>query len=304
MDNAPQVFKIWQWNCNSFNKKKANLTQLVRSCKEKPHVIILQECGAEKNIRNMSFSGYRVSRPTLDPDFKQARGIATLIRKDVSFMERGTPTYKKGLESLLTEIIPSRALNAHLYILNVYSSPTDRLRNFTKLLTSAASQAKNRPLIVAGDFNAHNNVWGYATNDRKGINLAECADTLGMKLITDSRFPTRSGNSVQRDTTPDLTFLGNAEGSWDNLQEDLGSDHFILEINVRITPAPPKTYKYVDWDLFRSLRGSEDRQGETFEELLENLKSTVANATKEISLDLEVPAMDSRLAHLLEAKNA
>ncbi|KAH6943836.1 hypothetical protein HPB50_000130 [Hyalomma asiaticum] len=120
----------------------------------------------------MSFSGYRVSRPTLDPDFKQARGIATLIRNDISFVERDTPTYKKGLESILTEIIPSRALKAHLYILNLYSSPTDRLRNFTKLFTSAALQAKDRPLIVAGDFNAHNTLWGYATNDRKGINLA------------------------------------------------------------------------------------------------------------------------------------
>ncbi|KAH7981868.1 hypothetical protein HPB52_001357 [Rhipicephalus sanguineus] len=49
----------------------------------------------------------RVSRATLDSDFKQARGSATLIRKDISFMERGTPTYKKGLESLLTEIIPT-----------------------------------------------------------------------------------------------------------------------------------------------------------------------------------------------------
>lgn len=63
-------------------------------------------------------------------------------------------------------------------------------------------------------------------------------------------------------------------------------------------------YKYVHWDRFRSMRGSEDRKGDTFEELLENLKSTVADATKEISLDREVPAMESRLAHLLEANNA
>ncbi|KAH6948079.1 hypothetical protein HPB50_022804 [Hyalomma asiaticum] len=125
----------------------------------------------EKNIPNISFSGYRVSRPTLDPDFKQARGIATLIRNVVGFVERDTPTYKKGLESMLTEIIPSRALKTHLYILNVYSSPTDRLRNFTKFFTSAALQAKDRPLIVAGDFNAHNTLWGYATNDRKGLTL-------------------------------------------------------------------------------------------------------------------------------------
>ncbi|KAH6920870.1 hypothetical protein HPB50_028145 [Hyalomma asiaticum] len=129
----------------------------------------------------MSFSGYRFSRPNLDPDLKQARGIATLIRNDVSFGERDTVTYKKGLESMLTEIIPSGALKTHLYILNVYSSPTDRLRNFTKLFTSAALQAKDMPLIVAGDFNAHSTLWGYATNDRKGINLAALAHLLEAK---------------------------------------------------------------------------------------------------------------------------
>ncbi|KAH8028575.1 hypothetical protein HPB51_017701 [Rhipicephalus microplus] len=44
------------------------------------------------------------------------------------------------------------------------------------------------------------------------------------------------------ETTPNLTFLRNAEGLWDNLHEDLGSHCSILEINVRITPAPPKIY--------------------------------------------------------------
>ncbi|XP_075543609.1 uncharacterized protein LOC142578073 [Dermacentor variabilis] len=116
---------------------------------------------------------------------------------------------------MLTEIIPSRALKANLYILNVYSSPIDRLKDFNKFLTSAASQTKDGPLIVDGDFNALNIVWGYAAN-RKAINLAECADW-----------------------------------SWESLQEDFGSDHFTLEMNVRITPTPPKTYTLVDWDVFQ-----------------------------------------------------
>ncbi|KAH8033825.1 hypothetical protein HPB51_016544 [Rhipicephalus microplus] len=114
----------------------------------------------------------------------------------------------------------------------------------------------------------------------------------------------KSGHSVQRDTTPDLTSLENAEGSWGNLEEDLGSDQFILEVNVRITPAPPKTYRYVDWNLLRRIRGSEDGEGKTFNQLLENLKSVVAKATKEITLDLEVPAVDSRVAHVRATKNA
>lgn len=62
-----------------------------------------------------------------------------------------------------------------------------------------------------------------------------------MKLIVDSRFPSRRGNFVQKDITSDVTFLRKVDASW-NLQEDLGSNHFTIEIKVRITPTPPKTY--------------------------------------------------------------
>ncbi|XP_037505644.1 uncharacterized protein LOC119381968 [Rhipicephalus sanguineus] len=184
--------------------------------------------------------------------------------------------------------------------------PRDRLRNFNNLFLAATKQAKDKPLIIAGDFNAHNKAWGYSKNDGKGNKLAECAEILGLKLITDPRFPTRKGNSAQRDTTPDLAFLRNVEGSWDNLQKDLGSDHFITEINVSITQPPPRIYRYIDWDVFRDIRTKEERPRETFEDLISNLKEAVQKATKEISTELElaVPAMDSRLAHLLEAKNA
>ncbi|KAH8008615.1 hypothetical protein HPB51_000184 [Rhipicephalus microplus] len=76
-------------------------------------------------------------------------------------------------------------------------SPTNLLKNFTKLLAPAVSRAKGRPLIVACIFNAHNNVWGFGTDDRKGLDIAECVDNFSLRLITNSRFPTRRGNSVQ-----------------------------------------------------------------------------------------------------------
>ncbi|KAL1439582.1 hypothetical protein MTO96_010111 [Rhipicephalus appendiculatus] len=56
--------------------------------------------------------------------------------------------------------------------------------------------------------------------------------------------------------------------------------------------------------MFRQIRNKEDRPRETFDDLVSNLKEAVSKATKEISAELEVPAMNSRLAHLLEAKNA
>lgn len=84
----------------------------------------------------------------------------------------------------------------------------------------------------------------------------------------------------------------------------MGSDHYVLDIAVRVKPKPPVKYEYVDWDLFRKIRAETAPSSESYKELITNLKQAVKNATKEISTELEVPKMDSRLAHLLEAKHA
>ncbi|KAL1470436.1 hypothetical protein MTO96_040438 [Rhipicephalus appendiculatus] len=73
---------------------------------------------------------------------------------------------------------------------------------------------------------------------------------------------------------------------------------------MRVKPRPPVRYEYVDWDLFRKIRDGTAPPDDTYAALLKNLNEAVKAATKEITTDLEVPKMDSRLAHLLEAKHA
>ncbi|KAH6941975.1 hypothetical protein HPB50_026069 [Hyalomma asiaticum] len=160
------------------------------------------------------------------------------------------------------------------------------------------------PLVIAGDLNAPNTEWGHSYNTAKGTRLANLAAELGLTLITDPRFPTRRGDSVQRDTTPDLTYLKNTDGSWDNLTEDLGSDHYILEIVTEAKLPPTNKHRFVDWDLFRRIRKEEANSEESYAELIPHLQLAVEKATKEIETQIEVPKMDSRLAHMLEAKNA
>ncbi|KAH8025067.1 hypothetical protein HPB51_002963 [Rhipicephalus microplus] len=56
--------------------------------------------------------------------------------------------------------------------------------------------------------------------------------------------------------------------------------------------------------MFRQIRNHDDRPRETFDDIVNNLKEVANKATKEIFAELEVPLLNSRLAHLLEAKNA
>ncbi|KAH8032957.1 hypothetical protein HPB51_004275 [Rhipicephalus microplus] len=78
---------------------------------------------------------------------------------------------------------------------------------------------------------------------------------MGLILITNKAFPTRTGTSMQRDITPDLCCVKNiADACLSNLAVDLGSDHFILAVHLPTGSTKTKSYTWVDWDLLRKTR--------------------------------------------------
>ncbi|KAH7937021.1 hypothetical protein HPB49_007420 [Dermacentor silvarum] len=83
-------------------------------------------------------------------------------------------------------------------------------------------------LIIVRDFGAPHFAWAYTIENDKGRNLRTYAQHEGLTLITNPQDPTRMGNSVNRDTTPDLTFIKNiANPKWTYTNITLGSDHCI-----------------------------------------------------------------------------
>ncbi|KAG0412165.1 hypothetical protein HPB47_010704 [Ixodes persulcatus] len=136
-------------------------------------------------------------------------------------------------------------------------------------------------LIVAGDFNAPLRAWGYSRATRKGADLWQAAATHDLTLATDPA-----------DTTPDLTFVKNVGAvSWHNLNEDLGSDHNILATCINFRKSRE------EWALIQDSSIDMERWAT-------QLKGDVKSATKTVQMNLEIDRLDSRLAHLLEAKKA
>lgn len=289
------TLEIWQWNCASFATRKTPLLQYIKAQPKKPHVILLQETLCD----TLTLSGYHPISQRGDTK----RGIATLISKKFAHIVHEVLPTRSRLEAILVELVPNRFLKQSVFILNVYSSPSDYRQSFHALLTKATTLARNSPLVIAGDFNAPHPSWGYPQATAKGTNLTRAIDDLSLTLITDHRFPTRLGTSVQRDTTPDLVFTRNVTGhTWTNTQENLGSDHFIIRTELPNASAPPRTFTLTDWDAFRTLRKNNTKEYNTFIELLTSLQEDIAKTTKTIQTELEVPRMDPHLAHLLEAK--
>lgn len=91
-----------------------------------------------------------------------------------------------------------------------------------------------------------------------------------MALLNEPGVVTRKGNSVNMDTTPDLSWMaGSLEVAWRNEDVDLGSDHSIISITIkgpRFRAAFGKA-RITDWD---RMRKHADEENETSEENAED----------------------------------
>ncbi|KAG0436899.1 hypothetical protein HPB47_017709 [Ixodes persulcatus] len=272
---------IWQWNCRGFAGKKAVLQQHIRHAARKPDVILLQETLTDAP----TLMGYREHVCTIE-----GRGLCTLVRKGLTFVDHELGGVQ--VEHSFVELIPTKHRKQSIFVLNVYSNPSNRRQRFRALLQKA--------LKTAGTA--------------KGRNLTQDTHELDFALITDPAHPTRLGNSATRDTTPDLTFVrnaGTANVTWSNTTVDLGSDHAIIEIHV---PTPDRmqgskrTFTWTDWEDFRKQRDRQQlHEAEEITDIEAWSRALVEDAiasTKTIETDVDTDKMDSRLAHLIEAKNS
>ncbi|XP_072142945.1 uncharacterized protein [Dermacentor andersoni] len=284
------------------DSKKVVLQQHITQVANKPDIIMIQETRTD----TVSLPGYRVYAKS--PKVSGGRGICTLVRKGLTFIEH--ELHNSKIEYTLIEVVTGKKQKNSTFLLNVYSSPSHWKQKFKTLLHRASTVAGTHRLVACGDFNAAHPAWGYNKQLAKGRDLFQDTLDLGFTLITDPTDPTRIGNSVSRDTTPDLTFVKNDEKgniSWRNTGSELGSDHYIVEViipeEVKASEDTRKHY-FTDWDAFRSLLPTEMEEINNIEEWSAHIAGKVKEATKIIETDEQVDKVDSRLAHLFEAKQS
>ncbi|KAH7935313.1 hypothetical protein HPB52_005738 [Rhipicephalus sanguineus] len=109
-------------------------------------------------------------------------------------------------------------------------------------------------LILLGDFNAAHTEWGYLKDAAKGRRLIHATEQHNLTLMNLPNSPTRIGNSVERDTTPDLAFTNaDRHTTWQRLEETLGSDHHIISIAICTGKMrrPLGKARITDWNKFR-----------------------------------------------------
>lgn len=156
-----------------------------------------------------------------------------------------------------------------------------------------------------GDFNAKSQDWGYQKEDIKGRQIREQLEKWELELLTDPTIPTRVGNSVSQDTSPDLTIGRNLTGvSWLNTLNNLGSDHYIISTTIRTRQVKKKIgeAEITDWETFRKRCRGKASQIEDIESWSDTIIRQKQAASKRIATTEETPGIDPHLLHLWAAR--
>lgn len=294
---------------NGIHGKKAVLIQAIKHAARQPDIILLQETHCEVSPKIPGYRSYATSVPKSTEKWARSRGgVCTLVKKGIVYLEHDLK-HTTNTEHLTIEVVVgkrNRKHKEHIYITNIYTKPKYSSQRYGTLIRKIKQLAGDNTTLICGDFNAQHTTWGYQRTTAKGRNLLEETQDADYHLINDISCPTRHGTSVQRDTNPDLAFSNNTKVRWRNTLETLGSDHCVIEIIIPLNShvAPPRTQKLTDWNKFRTNLETIPNHIDDIEEWTKALLTEAQQATTEIETTDDMPNMDSRLAHLLEARNS
>ena len=210
--------RVIQWNLQGMGSAKEDLVKLINVYK--PAAIAVQEThyGADFMSKIKGYAGI-----CKQGHFNQRfhGGVALYIHNSCHYREI-TITTNYQIVAAQINIAPRKTITvASVYIPGRVEIREEEIRKIIEELP--------KPVIIAGDFNAHNKDWGNRCTDLRGRALAEVATTLGINIINEGQPTHESGTAidltiVSPELTPDL--------QWQAIQNPLSSDHFPIIITI------------------------------------------------------------------------
>lgn len=239
---------ILQWNCRSINNKKASLINWLSN--KKVDVIILSETWLRPS-NSFQFPGYNVIRKDRDDGYS---GVAILVANHLRFTEK-VMILNYNEDILVCGI---NLLDTNLDILSVYRAPhvgasVDDWENiFAQCLGDC---------LIAGDFNAHNELWGSSKNDLHGTNLLNAIDNTQLIVLNDGSYTNFSKFASM--SSVDITLASSSVAhlfQWEVTDDTLGSDHLPIVINCVkqisekpiINPSVKWNFRAADWHKYEN----------------------------------------------------
>lgn len=213
------MIKVISWNVNGLQQRKNEVSTLIAQVK--PDVILLQETWLKPHM-NYEVPGYHVYRT--DRVGKRRGGVATLVLSTITQEEANIEN--NNIETSTVKLVNGEK---DVHITSAYFPG----RSTRKADIFRMAELKPNALI-AGDFNAKNELWGNNKTDQLGTYIEKFCVEKGYTLHIPNAPTRRSYKTNEPDSTIDyaITSDNNNDVEIEVLDTGTTSDHLPLLITV------------------------------------------------------------------------
>lgn len=234
---------ILQWNCQGIQNKKDEIADLIDNFKFQ--VLAFQETKLRSNT-NFSIPGYLHYLREGHVNRNAHGGVGIFVHQDVPHMPIDITT---EIQAVAVKV----NIEQEFTVCNIYSSPSHILTE--QALNDLISQLPT-PIILLGDLNGHNIVWGSERIDARGRIIEKVMNHNNLNILNNgshTRITTLSSTAI------DITACSpriEPNLHWDVIQSPLDSDHCPITIsllsNLNTAPAVEKyDIKNASWETFK-----------------------------------------------------
>jgi len=239
------TINILQWNCQGIRNKKDEILHIIDT--QKISILSMQETKLW-STNEVQFPHYNCIRKDGHLNNTPHGGVAIYVHESIPFEP---VTVNTTMQAVAVRANIGRLVT----ICNVYSSRSHSLN--LNLLNALLNQLPS-PVILLGDFNGYNQLWGSCTTDTRGRIIGDFIEANNLNILNDGT-PTRIG--YQTETAIDLTMCSpviEPDLQWSVSTSPWDSDHCPIVITFLpniITDSSNRTRwntRKANWTRYRS----------------------------------------------------
>ncbi|XP_062527025.1 RNA-directed DNA polymerase from mobile element jockey isoform X1 [Bombyx mori] len=208
---------IIQWNAQSLSSNKHAFTYFLYN--NDIHIALISETWL-KPEKKFHIKGYKIERLDIGSNHN---GVAILIKNNLNYIRLNT-LHDDSLQNIAIRL---QFNNEEISIVSFYSPTSAASQNFTYTHINNLIDSLPKPLLLAGDFNAHHTMWGCTSNNGRGTTLHSIIEDSDLCILNDGQ-ATTVGSHKWRPNALDLTIVSSSLSlrcNWSVHNDPMGSYH-------------------------------------------------------------------------------
>lgn len=277
---------VFQWNARGLPSRLSDFRQFV--FKYRFPILAICESRVAADFR---LSGYEVFQSARDSGISR---LFLALRKDLTYVHHDVPSHPNNEYVSVTV----RRGKVSFTIIASYVAPSCV---FDVSRLNAIIRQCPGPILLTGDFNAHNAAWGSAKTTRRGRELLDLAYDHDLCVLNDG--PPTFVRGTRSSSCLDVAFVSReivSRSSWFVDVECHGSDHIptYTTISGFQVNTKPHSVLYTDWKKFKDGVEVRLQTTGTYHEFISAIQLSAKEATKAVHLSPSRTTVDAEYERL------